>query len=194
MADRPRIAHLAGPTATVQNSPPLVTSNKARQKYGLPVRKNPDGSDSRFDALRAQRLAAPATIYVECFSAHPLEEDAAELYARSAIRRSCARPAQRSPRPRRAWPTGRLQRFSNLPSRVRPSFRRRVKRWKQLVSLLGPMRSGTVAELGIEVGRLEPLRPAENAGAFSEGPRSAPAQIARSSIGLPLGPCARYRP
>jgi hypothetical protein len=80
MADRPRIAHLAGPTATVQNSPPLVTSNKARQKYGLPVRKNPDGSDSRFDALRAQRLAAPATVYVECFSAHPLEEDAAELY------------------------------------------------------------------------------------------------------------------
>jgi L-asparaginase len=80
MADRPRIAHLAGPTATVQNSPPLVTSNKARQKYGLPLRKNRDGSDSRFDVLRAQRLAAPATVYVECFSAHPLEEDAAELY------------------------------------------------------------------------------------------------------------------
>jgi L-asparaginase len=80
MADRPRIAHLAGPTATVQNSPPLVTSNKARQKYGLPVRKNRDGSDARFDSLRAQRLAAPAKVYVECFSAHPLEADAAELY------------------------------------------------------------------------------------------------------------------
>ncbi len=80
MADRPRIAHLAGPTATVQNSPPLVTSNKARQKYGLPARKNPDGSYARFDALRAQRLAAPAKVYVECFSAHPLEADAAELY------------------------------------------------------------------------------------------------------------------
>jgi L-asparaginase len=80
MTDRPRIAHLAGPTATVQNSPPLVTSNKARQKYGLPVRKNSDGSDARFDALRAQRLAAPAKVYVECFSAHPLEADAAELY------------------------------------------------------------------------------------------------------------------
>jgi L-asparaginase len=80
MVDRPRIAHLAGPTATVQNSPPLVTSNKARQKYGLPVRKNRDGSDARFDALRAQRLAAPAKVYVECFSAHPLEADAAELY------------------------------------------------------------------------------------------------------------------
>jgi hypothetical protein len=71
---------LAGPTATVQNSPPLVTSNKARQKYGLPVRKNRDGSNPRFDALRAQRLAAPATVYVECFSAHPLEADAGELY------------------------------------------------------------------------------------------------------------------
>jgi L-asparaginase len=80
MADRPRIAHLAGPTATIQNSPPLVTSNKARQKYGLPVRKNRDGSNARFDALRAQRLAAPAKVYVECFSAHPLEADAAELY------------------------------------------------------------------------------------------------------------------
>src|SRR5262245_11103166 len=75
-----KIAHLAGPTATIQNSPPLVTSNKARGKYGLPPRKNPDGSEQRFDVLRAQRLAAPATVYVERFSAHPLEADAAELY------------------------------------------------------------------------------------------------------------------
>jgi L-asparaginase len=80
MAEKPRIAHLAGPTATIQNSPPLVTSNKARQKYGLPTRKNRDGSEARFDPLRAQRLAAPARVYVECFSAHPLEADAAELY------------------------------------------------------------------------------------------------------------------
>ena len=75
-----KIAHLAGPTATIQNSPPLVTSNKARRKYGLPPRKNPDGSEQRFDILRAQRLAAPAKVYVECFSAHPLEADAGELY------------------------------------------------------------------------------------------------------------------
>src|ERR1700755_2976893 len=81
MTNRPKIAHLAGPNATIQNSPPLVTSNKARRKYGLPPRKNADGSDPRFDALRAQRLAAPATVYVEQFSAHPLEGDAAELYA-----------------------------------------------------------------------------------------------------------------
>jgi L-asparaginase len=34
----------------------------------------------RFDVLRPQRLAAPATVYIEQFSAHPLERDAAELY------------------------------------------------------------------------------------------------------------------
>ena len=44
------------------------------------LRLNPDGSPMRFDALRPQRLAAPVTVYVEQFSAHPLERDAAELY------------------------------------------------------------------------------------------------------------------
>jgi L-asparaginase len=76
-----RIAHLAGPNATIQNTPPLVTSNKARRKHNLPLLKSADGSVSKFDALRAQRLAAPVKAYVEQFSAHPLEQDAAELYA-----------------------------------------------------------------------------------------------------------------
>jgi L-asparaginase len=80
MTTKPRIAHLAGPNATIQNTPPLVTSNKARAKYGLAARPNADGSAQRFDVLRAQRLAAPVTIYVEQFSAHPLEIDSAELY------------------------------------------------------------------------------------------------------------------
>jgi L-asparaginase len=80
MAPKPRIAHLAGSNATIQNSPPLVTSNKARAKYGLPALTDADGAPLRFDALRAQRLAAPVTVYVEQFSAHPLERDAAELY------------------------------------------------------------------------------------------------------------------
>jgi L-asparaginase len=80
MTKKARIAHLAGPTATIQNTPPLVTSNKARAKHGLPLRPNPDGSPMAFDALRAQRLAAPVKIYVEQFSAHPLESDVAELY------------------------------------------------------------------------------------------------------------------
>jgi hypothetical protein len=78
---RPRIAVFSGPTATIQNTEPLVTSNKAREKYGLAPRTNPDGSPMRFDVLRPQRLAAPVTVYVEQFSAHPLERDFAELYA-----------------------------------------------------------------------------------------------------------------
>jgi len=81
MDRKARIAHLAGPNATIQNTPPLVTSNKARTSYGIPPRPNPDGSPQKFDILRPQRIAAPVTVYVEQFSAHPLEADAAELYA-----------------------------------------------------------------------------------------------------------------
>ena len=50
-------------------------------KHRLPLRCGPDGAPLRFDVLRPQRLAAPAKVYVEQFSAHPLEGDAAELYA-----------------------------------------------------------------------------------------------------------------
>jgi hypothetical protein len=35
MTGKARIAHLAGPNATIQNTPPLVTSNKARAKHNL---------------------------------------------------------------------------------------------------------------------------------------------------------------
>ncbi len=80
MTEKTRIAHVSGPRATIQNTPPLVTSNKARIRRGLPPRLNPDGTVPPFDALRPQRLAAPARVYVEQFSAHPLEADAAELY------------------------------------------------------------------------------------------------------------------
>ncbi len=79
-SSKTRIAHLSGPTATIQNTPPLVTSNKARARRGLPLMKDVDGAPLKHDALRAQRLAAPAKVYVEQFSAHPLEQDAAELY------------------------------------------------------------------------------------------------------------------
>jgi hypothetical protein len=78
---KPRIAVFSGPTATIQNTEPLVTSNKAREKYGLPPRNHTDGLPMRFDVLRPQRLAAPVTVYIEQFSAHPLERDFAELYA-----------------------------------------------------------------------------------------------------------------
>lgn len=76
-----RIAHLAGPNATIQNTPPLVTSNKARAAHGLPLLTDIEGNPARYDVLRPQKLAAPVIIYVEQFSAHPLESDLAELYA-----------------------------------------------------------------------------------------------------------------
>lgn len=77
---KPRIAHLAGSNATISNSAALVTSNKARAKRGLQLLRDESGQPIRFDALRPQKLAAPVKVYVEQFSAHPLESDAAELY------------------------------------------------------------------------------------------------------------------
>ena len=81
MAAKVRIAHVSGPTATIQNTPPLVTSDKARRKAGFAPRHDASDAPHRFDALRAQRLAAPVKVYAEQFSAHPLEIDAADLYA-----------------------------------------------------------------------------------------------------------------
>ncbi len=81
MPSKIKIAHLSGPNATIQNTPPLVTSNKARAKHGLPLLTDIEGKPARFDVLRPQKLAAPVTVYLEQFSAHPLEADAAELYA-----------------------------------------------------------------------------------------------------------------
>ncbi len=77
---KPKIAIFSGHTATIQNSTPLVTSNKAREKYGLSLLTNPDKSPVRFDHLTPQRLAAPVEVLIEQFSAHPLEKDVAELY------------------------------------------------------------------------------------------------------------------
>ena len=77
---RSRIAVFSGPNATIQNNKPLVTSNKAREQYGLPLRRDASGQPL-VDWPRYQRLAAPVTVYVEMFTAHPLEADAKELYA-----------------------------------------------------------------------------------------------------------------
>src|SRR5207237_2277176 len=77
---KPRIAHIAGSNATVTNSAALVTSNKSRQQRGLTLLRDESGQAIRFDALRPQRLAKAVKVYVEQFSAHPLERDAAELY------------------------------------------------------------------------------------------------------------------
>lgn len=77
--NRPRIAVFIGPMATIGNTAPLVTCTKARRKYGLPL--GGETGSPRFDTLRAQRLAAPVRVLVEAYSAHPLEADAAHLYA-----------------------------------------------------------------------------------------------------------------
>lgn len=77
---KPSIAIFSGPTATIQNNKPLITSNKAREQYGLPLLKDPWGKVT-MDWPRYQRLAAPVTVYIEMFTAHPLEADVAELYA-----------------------------------------------------------------------------------------------------------------
>jgi L-asparaginase len=79
-AGKPRIAVFSGPNATIQNNQPLVTSNKAREQYGLPLRRDGAGRPL-VDWPRYQRLAAPVTVYIEMFTAHPLESDARELYA-----------------------------------------------------------------------------------------------------------------
>lgn len=75
-----KIAVFSGPTATIQNNKPLITSNKAREQYGLPLLKDAAGKPL-MDWPRYQRLAAPVTVYIEMFSAHPLESQVAELYA-----------------------------------------------------------------------------------------------------------------
>ena len=75
-----KIAVFSGPTATIQNNKPLITSNKAREQYGLPLLKD-DAGKPLMDWPRYQRIAAPVTVYIEMFSAHPLEGDVKELYA-----------------------------------------------------------------------------------------------------------------
>jgi len=78
---KPRIAVFAGPTATILNSLPLVTGHKAAEKYGLEPVVGSDGRPVPYEPLRPQRLAAPVKVYIEQFSAHPMERDMAELYA-----------------------------------------------------------------------------------------------------------------
>ena len=70
---KPKIAVFSGPRATVTNSPPLVTSNKAR----LPGEPMLPG---RFDHLVGQLLYEPVTVRIQKWTAHPLESDARGLY------------------------------------------------------------------------------------------------------------------
>ncbi len=80
MTDRKLIAVVAGPTATILSTEPLVTSNQARMRRGLPPRATVDPSSPDGDVLRPQRLAAPVRVLIEQFTAHPLERDSEHLY------------------------------------------------------------------------------------------------------------------
>jgi hypothetical protein len=70
---KPRIAVFSGPNATICNMPTLVTGNKGRR----PGERRPEGP---YDPLVAQVLYEPVTVRIRKFSAHPLEEDAREVY------------------------------------------------------------------------------------------------------------------
>lgn len=80
-AERPSIAIVAGPTATILNRDPFITSRKARERHGLPPARDWQGRPLVSDPLYFQRLAAPATVYIEAFSAAPTEAEAASLFA-----------------------------------------------------------------------------------------------------------------
>lgn len=77
---KPRIAVFSGPQSTIANTAPLITSNQARQKRGLPLRVDAWGEPLRFDPPRLQRLAAPVEVLIAQFSEHPLSSDSAELH------------------------------------------------------------------------------------------------------------------
>lgn len=80
--EKPRLAIFSGPTATIQNSYPLITSNKAREKNNLPLLTSDSGESMAYDRLYYQKIAAPVTLYIEMFTAHPLENDVKELYGK----------------------------------------------------------------------------------------------------------------
>lgn len=77
----PLVALVAGPAATILGEDPPVTSRKARELHGLPPALDWFRRPLVTDPLHFQRLAAPVTVYIEAFSAHPTEADAAALFA-----------------------------------------------------------------------------------------------------------------
>jgi L-asparaginase len=69
----PKIAIFSGPRSTIANTPVLVTSNKGR----LAADRQIEGAA---DHLVPQTLYEPVTVRIKKFSAHPLEQEAAEVY------------------------------------------------------------------------------------------------------------------
>jgi L-asparaginase/Glu-tRNA(Gln) amidotransferase subunit D len=70
---KPKIAIFSGPTATIANSPTLVTSNKGRRAGERVI-------PGRYDHLAAQLLHEPVTVKIRKFTGHPLEEQAKDVY------------------------------------------------------------------------------------------------------------------
>ena len=70
---KPKIAVFSGQTATISNSPTLVTGNKGRLSGERPL-------PGRFEHLIAQELYEPVVVKIKKFSGHPLEIDAKEVY------------------------------------------------------------------------------------------------------------------
>ena len=68
-----KIAVFSGPYATIANSPTLVTGNKGRLPHDRVL-------PGRLDHLVGQSLYEPVTVRIRKFSAHPLEEDAGDVY------------------------------------------------------------------------------------------------------------------
>lgn len=71
--EKQKIAIFSGPNATVANSPPLVTSNKARLEGERRI-------DGRYDNLVPQLLYESVKVRIKKFSAHPLEIDSKDIY------------------------------------------------------------------------------------------------------------------
>ena len=67
------IAVFSGPSATIANSPTLVTANKGR----LPGERMLEG---RYDHLASQVLHEPVVVKIRKFTGHPMEEDAKAVY------------------------------------------------------------------------------------------------------------------
>ena len=71
---KPKIVVFSGPRSTIANTPTLVTSNKGRREGERVL-------EGRFDHLVAQTLHEPVTVRIRKHSAHPLEEDARDVYS-----------------------------------------------------------------------------------------------------------------
>ena len=102
---KPRIAYFAGSNATIHSIPPLVTSNKARAKYGLAPLTNPDGT---LGALRRAAAAAAGAAGGRLCRA-------VQRASARGRRRRAVRPAGRIPR--------RLGKFSPASVRAPPTRR-----------------------------------------------------------------------